>query len=92
MLARIFGTKNNRELKRMGKIVAQINKLEPEFEALSDEELAATTPRLRERLDEGLFYVLFDTPDRIQHMFWRYRDPTHPAHGVRVPRSRVRRR
>ncbi len=34
-----------------------------------------------ERLDEGLFYVLFDTPDRIQHMFWRYRDPTHPAHG-----------
>jgi len=33
-----------------------------------------------ERLDEGLFYVLFDTPDRIQHMFWRYRDPTHPAH------------
>lgn len=34
-----------------------------------------------ERLDEGLFYVLYDTPDRIQHMFWRYRDPTHPAHG-----------
>jgi preprotein translocase subunit SecA len=58
LLARIFGTKNNRELKRMGKIVAQINKLEPEFEALSDEELAATTPRLRERLDEGLDALL----------------------------------
>ncbi|MEJ2679351.1 MAG: alkaline phosphatase family protein [Gemmatimonadota bacterium] len=35
-----------------------------------------------ERLDEGLFYVLYDTSDRIQHMFWRYRDPAHPAHGA----------
>lgn len=38
-----------------------------------------------ERLDQGLFYVLFDTSDRIQHMFWRYRDPTHPAHGGEPP-------
>lgn len=31
------------------------------------------------RLDEGLLFCLFDTPDRIQHMFWRFREPDHPA-------------
>jgi len=37
----------------MGKIVAQINKLEPDFECLSDDELSATTVGLRNRLAEG---------------------------------------
>jgi len=32
-----------------------------------------------ESFEEGLFYCLFDTPDRIQHMFWRFREPDHPA-------------
>jgi predicted AlkP superfamily phosphohydrolase/phosphomutase len=32
-----------------------------------------------ERFDEGLFYCLFDTPDRVQHLFWRFREPDHPA-------------
>ena len=31
-----------------------------------------------ERCSEGLFFVVFDTPDRMQHMFWRFRDPEHP--------------
>ena len=31
------------------------------------------------RHDRGLFYCLFGTPDRIQHMFWRFREPDHPA-------------
>lgn len=31
------------------------------------------------RLRDGLLFCLFDTPDRIQHMFWRFRDPSHPA-------------
>ena len=32
---------------------------------------------------EGFFYCLFDTPDRIQHLFWRFTEPDHPAnHGV----------
>ena len=30
--------------------------------------------------EKGLLYCLFDTPDRVQHMFWRYRDPAHPLH------------
>jgi predicted AlkP superfamily phosphohydrolase/phosphomutase len=32
-----------------------------------------------ESFDAGLYYCLFDTPDRIQHMFWRFREPDHPA-------------
>lgn len=33
------------------------------------------------RFDRGLFFCLFDTPDRIQHMFWRFRDAGHPANA-----------
>ena len=38
-----------------------------------------------EQFDEGLFYCLFDTPDRVQHMFWRYREPDHPANRGQKP-------
>lgn len=34
------------------------------------------------RFREGLLYCLFDTPDRIQHMFWRFREPGHPANAA----------
>ena len=34
---KIFGTKNDREVKRIRKIVAAINSLEPDFEKLTDE-------------------------------------------------------
>jgi predicted AlkP superfamily phosphohydrolase/phosphomutase len=35
-----------------------------------------------DRLDEGFFFCLFDTPDRVQHMFWRFGEQQHPAnHG-----------
>lgn len=36
-------------------------------------------------LDSGLFYCLFDTPDRVQHMFWRFRDPGHASLGGAPP-------
>lgn len=32
-----------------------------------------------DRLDEGMFFCLFDTPDRVQHMFWRCGEDEHPA-------------
>ena len=48
-----FGTKNSRELKRMGKVVARINALEPRFEAMTDEALRGFTDTLRERLKGG---------------------------------------
>ncbi|MFN2383446.1 MAG: alkaline phosphatase family protein [Gemmatimonadota bacterium] len=36
-----------------------------------------------DRQNEGLVYCLFDTPDRIQHMFWRFGEPGHPANRGR---------
>ena len=32
-----------------------------------------------DRFREGLFFMLFDTPDRAQHMLWRFRDREHPG-------------
>jgi predicted AlkP superfamily phosphohydrolase/phosphomutase len=32
-----------------------------------------------ERMPEGLIFCLFDTPDRLQHIFWRFREKEHPA-------------
>ena len=50
-LARLFGTKNSRELKRMGRLVQRINELEAQFTDQTD--LVAHTESLRERLDSG---------------------------------------
>ncbi|HET9533378.1 MAG TPA: alkaline phosphatase family protein, partial [Blastocatellia bacterium] len=36
-----------------------------------------------ERLDRGFFFCLFDTPDRVQHMFWRFGEQDHPANRAR---------
>jgi predicted AlkP superfamily phosphohydrolase/phosphomutase len=38
------------------------------------------------KFDSGLFYCLYDTPDRVQHMMWRTREPDHPANRGRDPR------
>jgi predicted AlkP superfamily phosphohydrolase/phosphomutase len=44
-----------------------------------------------ERFDEGLFFCLFDTPDRVQHLFWRYREPEHPTNRGRAPQDQYAR-
>ncbi len=49
----IFGSSNDRYVKSIEKIVARINALEPEYEALSDEQLQGATATFRERLAEG---------------------------------------
>jgi predicted AlkP superfamily phosphohydrolase/phosphomutase len=44
------------------------------------------------RFDAGFLYCLFDTPDRLQHMFWRFREADHPAniaHPCRDEAERV---
>ncbi|GKX60465.1 preprotein translocase subunit SecA [Leminorella grimontii] len=53
MMTKIFGSRNDRTLRRMRKNVEAINRLEPEFEALSDEQLRAKTVEFRERLEKG---------------------------------------
>ena len=53
ILAKVFGTKHEREVKRIRPMVAAINDLEPQLQALSDAELAAQTVMFREQLDQG---------------------------------------
>src|SRR6185437_12545328 len=53
LLAKVFGTKHEREVKRMRPMLAAINDLEPQIQALSDAELAAQTVMFREQLDQG---------------------------------------
>ena len=52
-LTKVFGSKNERELKRLQPIVDRINELEPEMKAMSDDELRNQTVLFRQRLDNG---------------------------------------
>ncbi len=53
LLTRVFGSRNERQLRQLNRIVAKINALEPEMQKLSDDELKAKTPALRERIANG---------------------------------------
>jgi preprotein translocase subunit SecA len=53
VLAKIFGTANERELKRIRPLVAEINAREPEIQRLTDEQLRGKTAEFRERLAAG---------------------------------------
>ena len=53
LMSGIFGTKNERELKRMQKVVVAINALEPSIQALDDAALAAKTEEFRNRFAKG---------------------------------------
>lgn len=53
LIKAIFGSKNERELKRMNKVVARINAFEPDMQKLSDEQLKAKTAEFRERFQKG---------------------------------------
>ncbi|TYK65341.1 preprotein translocase subunit SecA [Colwellia echini] len=53
LLTKVFGSRNDRLLKKMGKEVTKINALEPVFEALTDAELKAKTAEFKERYTQG---------------------------------------
>ena len=53
ILQKTFGSKNDRELRRLAPLVDQITSLEPAMRKLTDADLAAKTPHFRERLDRG---------------------------------------
>lgn len=53
LLTKIIGSRNDRTLKALRKIVKQINAMEPQFEALSDAELQAKTAEYRQRIEQG---------------------------------------
>jgi len=52
-LTKIFGSKNERELKKLWPVVDQINAFEPSMKALSDDDLKAQTLRFKERIEKG---------------------------------------
>ncbi len=53
ILTKVFGSRNDRTLRRLRKAVETINKMEPDFEKLSDDELKAKTEEFRARLKKG---------------------------------------
>ena len=53
LLKKVFGSKNERELNKLGPIVEQINAFEPEIKGLSDDQLRGKTRIFRERIDQG---------------------------------------
>lgn len=53
LFTRIIGSRNDRTLKRLRKVVNEINAMEPRFEALSDAELQGKTVEFRTRLEQG---------------------------------------
>lgn len=52
-LEKVFGSYSDKEIKKIKPVVAKINSLEPEMEALSDDELRAKTDEFKARLADG---------------------------------------
>ncbi len=78
LAAKIFGTSNDRVLKKLERHVAPINALEPEFEKLGDDELKAKTTEFRQRIQNG------ETLDDIAHeAFAAVREAAKRALGQR---------
>lgn len=78
LIKKIFGTQNDRELRRMGKTVKLINELEPDMEVKSDKELSEITVTFRKRLEEG------DTLDQIlPEAFAAVREASRRSLGLR---------
>jgi preprotein translocase subunit SecA len=77
VLAKIFGTRNEREVKAMRPVIAAMNDLEPAMQQLSDIDLAAKTIEFKERLARGeplddlmieAFAVVRETSRRVLNM------------------------
>jgi preprotein translocase subunit SecA len=71
VIAKVFGTKNERELKRLMPRVEAINALEHEMQQLSDEQLRAKTDEFRQRIQERLSRIPDEPeadPDRAKQI------------------------
>lgn len=78
LISGIFGTKNERELKRMQKVVDAINALEPSIQALDDAALSAKTQEFRDRYTKG------ETLDQLlPEAFAVCREAAHRVMGMR---------
>jgi preprotein translocase subunit SecA len=78
LLKKVFGSRNDRLIRSYSKTVRSINALEPEIEALSDEQLQAKTPEFRERLAQG---ATLDS--LLPEAFAVVREAARRVHGMR---------
>jgi preprotein translocase subunit SecA len=78
LFKKIFGSRNERLVKRMAKTVAYINSLEPDVEKLSDAQLAAKTTEFRERLQQGV-----ELNDLLPEVFAVVREAARRVLGMR---------
>ena len=67
-LDKIFGTKTEREVKRIAPVVEQVSALETEMQALTDDELRAKTDAFRARIRQRL-ELIADEPDAEKQAF-----------------------
>ncbi len=78
LLTKVIGSRNDRTLRRLRKIVKEINSYEPDYEKLSDEELKAKTVEFRQRLEQG------ETLDQLlPHAFATVREASKRVYGMR---------
>lgn len=78
ILTKVIGSRNDRTLRKLRKIVDQINKLEPQFESLQDEELKAKTIEFRTRLEQGE-----DLDNLLPEAFATVREASKRLYGMR---------
>ena len=78
ILTKVIGSRNDRTLRKLRKIVDQINKLEPQFESLQDEELKAKTIEFRARLEQGE-----DLDSLLPEAFATVREASKRLYGMR---------
>lgn len=96
LLTKVFGSRNDRTLRRMRKVVEQINRMEPDMEKLSDDELKAKTNEFRARLEKGesleslipeAFAVVREASKRVFGMR-HFDDAAAGRHGTERPLHR----
>ena len=77
-ITRVFGSKHDRDLKRLQPLVDAINALEPGLESLSDDQLRARSSEARTRLDQGA-----DLDDLLVPAFATVREASRRTLGMR---------
>lgn len=76
---KIFGSRNDRRLKKLNPLIANINKLEPELSKLSDEDLKKQTAKLKRKFEkDGV-----ETPILIGEAFATVREASRRSLGLR---------
>jgi len=78
LLTKLFGSRNQRTIKKLNKVVSAINALEPQFESLSDEELKAKTADFKSRLEKNE-----SLDDILPEAFATVREASKRVYGMR---------